>query len=229
MNYVKTIVCLANSRKHGGRCIAGKEVLPKAYGPWIRPISARPSAEVSTEERCYENGGDPCVLDIVEIPMVAAAPSLHQSENHIIDAGLYWTKSAELPWGELQHLVDRPAMLWANGDSSYNGLNDRIMLNDATRMTNSLVLIEPDKLSVEVQREGEGFGNPRRRVRASFRLQNVSYTLAVTDPVAQRAFLAKPDNDYPLPDTYLCISLGEAYTDGYCYKLVAAVIGITAL
>jgi hypothetical protein len=24
--------------------------------------------------------------------------------------------------------------------------------------------------------------------------------------------------------TYLCVSLGEAHTDGYCYKLVAALI-----
>lgn len=65
MNMTKRIVCLANSRKHSGRCIAGKEVLAGAYGEWIRPLSARESAEVSEEERRYQNGSSPHVLDVI--------------------------------------------------------------------------------------------------------------------------------------------------------------------
>ena len=38
---VKRIVCLANSRKRGGRCVAGKELLADGRaGGWIRPVSA---------------------------------------------------------------------------------------------------------------------------------------------------------------------------------------------
>jgi len=224
MNYVKKIICMANSRKQSGRCIAGKEVLPYGYGSWIRPISARPSAEVSEEERRFENGQDPRVLDIIDIPMIAAAPSLHQTENHIIDAGCYWEKTGDLPWMELKHLVDNPVPLWSNGDSTYYGLNDRVRLELASKMTNSLVLIEPDNLVVHVQTEGVEFGNPRRRIRAHFMYQGFNYILVVTDPVAEQTFLAKADGCYPLIDTYLCISLDEPYTDGWCYKLVAAVI-----
>jgi len=207
MNYVKKIICLANSRKHSGRCIAGKEVLPHGYGSWIRPISARPSAEVSEEERRFENGQDPRVLDIIDIPIIAATPLLYQTENHIIDGGYYWAKTGELPWTELKHLVDNPALLWSNGDSTYYGLNDRVMLELASKMTNSLMLIEPENLTVNVQTEGAEFGNPRRRVRASFTHQGLHYILVVTDPVAERTFLAKPDGRHPLIDTYLCISL----------------------
>lgn len=220
MSYVKKIVCLANSRKNFGRCVAGKEAISSGYGPWIRPISSRPSAEVSHQERSFENGQDLRVLDIIEIPMIGATPSLHQSENHVIDATSYWVKSGELPWGELETLVEKPSGLWPNGDSSYNGKNDRVKLEIASRLTNSLTLIEPETLTVVVQPE---WGN-KRRVRAHFRYQNMNYVLPVTDPVASQYFLAKPDGEYPLTDAYLCVSLGEAFTDGCCYKIVAAII-----
>jgi len=97
-------------------------------------------------------------------------------------------------------------------------------VEQAATMTHSLMLIEPENPNIAVQTEGAEFGNPRRRVRANFTHQGVEYRLIVTDPVAERAFLAKPDGRYPMITAYLCVSLGEAHTDGYCYKLVAAVI-----
>jgi hypothetical protein len=224
VNYTKTIICLANSRKHSGRCIAGKEVLANGFGPWIRPVSARPSAEVSEEERRYEDGTDPHLLDIVEVPMLAPAPVLQQAENHILDAGYYWTKKGEFLFADLSKLVDLPEILWSNGDSTYNGLNDRVKVDVAAGLPNSLVLLKPQDLSVSVQTEGAAFGNARRRVRASFKHNGTSYILAVTDPVAEREFLAKSNGTYSVKNAYLCVSLGEAHTDGSCYKLVAAVI-----
>lgn len=220
----KKIVCLANSRKHSGRCIAGKEVLREGYGAWIRPISARPSAEISEEERRYENGALPEVLDIINVPVIAATPQLHQSENYVIDSQYYWHKTGEICWPDVAQLVDEPAPLWANGDSTYYGLNDRVKVGVAARLKSSLVLIKPEDLTIKVVGEGAEFGNPRRRVRADFRHDGTHYSLVVTDPVAERALLARPNAEYETEDTYLCISLGEAHTDGSCYKLVAAVI-----
>lgn len=167
---------------------------------------------------------DPRVLDIIEVPMIGPASLLHQTENHIIDADYYWTKVGVLPWAELKHLIDKPASLWLNGDSTYYGLNDRVKVEHASQITNSLLLIRPETLKICVEKEGEEFGNPRRRVRADFTYRGQKYILIVTDPVAERAFLAKPNGHYPLTATYLCISLGEPHTDGKCYKLVATVI-----
>jgi hypothetical protein len=225
MAEIKRIVCLANSRKHSGRCIAGKEVLADgSYGGWIRPVSARPGAEISEDERRYEDGRTAKLLHIVDVPVIAAAPVLYQSENYIIDSDLYWAKKGKLAVDDLDPLVDNPPCLWWNGDSTYYGANDRVKLDVASKLRTSLLLLKPKDLKLLVPVEGAEFGNPKRRIRASFTYKNVYHSLIVTDPVAETALLAKPNAEYKMNDTYLCVSLGEAHTDGSCYKLAAAVI-----
>lgn len=87
------MVCLANSRKLKGRCIAGKRLGPgKEAGNWIRPVSKRENQEVSEDERQYEDGSDPRVLDIVEVPMLRPTPVGCQTENWLLDPAKYWKK-----------------------------------------------------------------------------------------------------------------------------------------
>jgi hypothetical protein len=224
MGESKKIVCLANSRKHSGRCIAGKEVLANGYGKWIRPVSARSSAEISEEERRYENGALPELLDVISIPIIGATPQLYQSENVVIDADYYWVKKGVLSFDDIEQLVDPPAPLWTSDDSTYYGLNDRVKVDIAARLPNSLMLIAPKDLTIKVVTEGSEFGNPRRRVRADFEHVGKDYSLIVTDPATEKVLLARPNAEYQPKNTYLCISLGEAHTDGSCYKLVATVI-----
>ena len=64
-----TVVCLANSRKHGGRCVAGK-VIGEPGGPyWIRPVSARPDGSLSLGEIRLPDGTLPQPLDIIQVPV----------------------------------------------------------------------------------------------------------------------------------------------------------------
>jgi hypothetical protein len=74
VNYRKTIICLANSRKLTGRCVAGKEIIDNKIGAWIRPVSARPTGELSEEERRFPRGQDPKLLDVIKVPMIGARP-----------------------------------------------------------------------------------------------------------------------------------------------------------
>jgi hypothetical protein len=38
-NVIKRILCLANSRKLSGRCVAGTEIVKGRPGTWLRPVS----------------------------------------------------------------------------------------------------------------------------------------------------------------------------------------------
>jgi hypothetical protein len=226
MTYKKTIVCLANSRKPpSGRCVAGREFVDNAFGPWLRPVSARSTEEISEEERRYETGQDPRVLDIISITLSGPKPHRHQTENHVIDADYHWQLKGTVTWEQLQQAVEViDAPLWRNGYSTYYGLNDRVPESEVAGLVRSLYLIRPNDLGIAVVKEGAEFGNPRRRVRALFKSHRASYSIIVTDPVVERQYLGQADGTYHLNDAVLCMSLSGMHDDGFAYKLAAAVI-----
>jgi hypothetical protein len=222
MPYTKRIVCLANSRKMSGRCIAGKEISKDShFEGWVRPVSNRPTEEISMDERRYENGEDPKLLDVISIQMRGHVPHAHQTENHLIDAEYYWVKRGVATWDDLDPAVEAfHGTLWVDGNHSYNGENDRIPEAETLELDNSLTLVETEDLGIVVAHEGR---NPKRKVRARFSLGGKRYGIAVTDPVIEREYLAKENGECPIGVARLCISIGEPY-QGYCYKLVAGVI-----
>jgi hypothetical protein len=115
MATVKRIVCLANSRKLNGRCIAGKEFGGNEFGAWIRPVGARQHGEVSEYERQFENGSDPRVLDILDVPLLDPQPKDFQQENWLLDPNYYWVKIGRATWSDLIRLADRVEPLWIGG------------------------------------------------------------------------------------------------------------------
>jgi hypothetical protein len=106
---IKTLVCLANSRKLSGRCVAG--IVDGGHEEWIRPVSARPNREVSEYERQYEDGSDPRVLDIVSVPLLQPQPYSYQSENWLLDPDYYWKKIGRVGWDKLLTLEQQPETL----------------------------------------------------------------------------------------------------------------------
>lgn len=223
MAITKRIVCLANSRKLQGRCIAGRELIGGQPGGWVRPVSSREHDEVSEYERQYEDGSDPRLLDIMDVPLLEPRPRDFQRENWLLNPDYYWRKVGICSWTDLQTLVDPAGPLWTNGHSSYNGINDRIPLEQARELDSSLRLVNARDVRFSVFKPGEAFGNPKRRVQARFRHDRTDYHLWVTDPNFERAYLAKPDGNYDIGDCLLTVSLGEPYS-GYVYKLVAAIM-----
>jgi hypothetical protein len=231
MAYVKRIVCLANSFKIGGSCIAGREVLGNGkHGGWIRPVSARLTAEVWASECRYQKNSSPKLLDIIDVPLLKAAPRNHQTENHEIDPKTWWVKVGELPWDELKQLRERPASLWINSDCTGLGAFNCISEGEAATLHDSLVLIRPENFVVKVGSKTWD-GKTRKTYRGSFRYNGTSYVLQLTDPVATNAFEVKAEGDYPLKDVDICVSLTEPWVkdNNRCHKLVAAIFSERSL
>ena len=223
MPVIKRLVCLANSRKLLHRCVAGKELVGGQPAAWIRPVSAREHEEVSEYERQYQDGSDPQVLDIMDVPLLDPRPKNYQQENWLLDPDQYWKKASVVTWDDLASLADAAASLWIDGHSTYNGRNDKIPRSLSASLTSSLRLLRVDRLGLAVFKPGEAFGNPKRRVQGHFQHAGCDYKLWITDPRYERAFLAKPDGEYEIGECYLTVSLGEPHKDA-CYKLIAAVI-----
>ena len=225
MPELKRVVCLANSRKLTGRCIAGREwTYGNGVGNWVRPVSSRKNQEVSEYERQYEDGSDPQVLDIIDIPVLEPRPEGYQTENWLLDPDYYWVKKGRFSRLDMHELVDVIRPLWIDGQSTYHGRNDRILLESAcSTVSDSLRLVPVERLKLSVFKPGEAFGNPKRRVQGQFSHAGTKYALWVTDPEYEREYLAKLDGNYEIGESYLTISLGEPY-EGACYKLIAAIV-----
>lgn len=223
MTYVKRIVCLANSRKISGRCVAGKEIVGSGFGSWIRPVSSRLAGELSELDRRYQNGTDPKLLDVVDIQMTQHTPHGFQTENHVIDDQAYWNLVRTCTPAELAGALDAvPGVLWDNQSSSTSGLHDRVSEALAAQLQGSLVLINVNKLTIGVAIEGAAFNDAKRKVRGSFSFNNALYMLSITDPVIEREYLKRADGEYDAGPATLCISLGDIW-QGYAYKLIAGV------
>jgi hypothetical protein len=222
MPNVKRIVCLANSYKYpNGRCVAGREMLGNEYGGWIRPISERPTAELSISEYIYENNSSPKPMDIIDIPLLRVDPRHHQIENYVIDTGR-WIRQGILPFSELDNLCDQPESLWINSQHTQSGYYDCITQDEAASVQGSLMLIKVQDLRIEV---GRNYWNGKRSYRAQFHYGGVYHDLSVTDPIVRSAFSARQEGNYQFNDVYLCISLTEPYRhDNRCHKVVAAII-----
>lgn len=220
----ETFVCLANSRKLSGRCVAGKITSGARIGNWVRPVSARPSHEISEEERRYADGSTPKLLDVVQVEFLSEQGIDHQQENALIDPNFYWVKTGHLSWEEAAALSERPASLWLNNHSSYSGQNDRVPEAMLHGIETSLAFIRVPNMSISVAAEGAAFGNNKKKVRGSFDFRSQRYALMITDPAIEDEYIAKGIGRYSIDEEILaCISLAERH-EGFAYKLIASII-----
>jgi hypothetical protein len=217
---VKTIICLAASRKPGGRCIAGKDYSDSNV--WIRPVSSAKEDAIDNTQSRYLNGKLAQVLDIIEIPVLEYKPKQHQIENVLINDKIKWVKKGTFNLQDLEKLIDKPASLWSAWNSSYNGTNDRIEYSNLSGIKGSLYLVKVN-CTIQIKIEGKEFDNPKKKMRCAFQYAGTDFLLPVTDPVMEQNYKTKTEGQYQLGIKYICVSLGPIHTDNHAYLFVAAV------
>lgn len=218
------IICLANSRKYSGRCIAGKQWVEGVVGGWVRPVSGEGTGELTRDQITLRGGGMPELLDLIAVPLLDLVSDGYQSENRPL-AGGRWVRSARWPAERVGELLDDVDRLWINGHHSSSGHNDRMPTELVTgTLASSLLFIRVSRLAFTVVRDNKGLN----RVRARFVYNGEDYWIPVTDPTLETQYLPRDVGEYPAeaPEVCVTVSISEPY-DGYCYKLASAFIGLT--
>ena len=231
-------ICLANSRKHGGRCVAG---IRTDGGGWIRPVSRGSSGTLSRGHYTLDNRSEAGLLDVIEVEVSAPRAEPHQPEN--------WVLGRE-HWGFIDWILGTPQwrlierievakalpsleQFTSHGPDLLCGQEGRVSYTDLNNSPApaSLALIEPSNVSFIVAESSKG----RIQTRAGFQFGGKHYALPLTDPKWERILsnstlgIHRPESAGVTPQQrlFFTISLGEPF-NGECFKLVAAVIVLPA-
>lgn len=223
---VKAVIIFANSSKPPGRCIAGRELADtkkRKYGGWIRPVSA--GGAITIRDSKLEDGSQPQLIDIVNIPIIKHSPKPGQPENYLIDPEHGWQRAGKLPPRHLEELVEEPDDLWLSDRSHPDFVTSEFIAEKPPKQ--SLYLIRPNGLSLNMFWWGS-----RKRLKVVFRYEGTTYGLQVTDPeiwgLVRSIFPGQMDSDKEIElkngdDYYLCVSLAGQWEKKH-YKLVAGII-----
>lgn len=216
------IVCLANSWKRGGRCVAG---LRTDGTGWVRPVSAEPEGILQAKHYQLAWGREAAVLDILNVPLLGPQPAPHHPEDWRVDTGRR-KRGGPVSSQALLEFLDQglsygPKLL---GDCNEKISHSFLQCHPAAE---SLALVRPETLSWQVRRQPDA---AKPKIRAQFVLADAFYSLPLTDPVCLHRLANLPDGDHAW-DTgqtpLLTISLGEPFgQNADCYKLVAGVISL---
>lgn len=230
------IICLANSLKHGGRCIAGFKTDGSG---WLRPVSAQVDGTLHSQHYTLEGRREPELFSILKIECDRPHFRSHQPENWIVSDGrwefLGWPTALQL-----NQLLKREIQKASNLSALLGNQSDRISLETLHNnpASASLCLIKPKGIIWKI----ETFPN-KRKFRVLFALNKIEYNLSITDPHWRNLLDRLDDGEYSCkeaieqlnlenfdPDKFLfTISLGEPFQPAdnesfYCFKLVSAVI-----
>lgn len=215
----KYFICLANSYKRGGRCVAGVEIVFDTNGGlkpvcdddgrprWIRPIATTTYGEIPN----YVAEGIK-LLSIVKLYNVVPCPNKPHTEN------VYYSKLEQCKYdlsnadSLLNHLIN------STHQSIFRNRGRAVSAEMSTGIDYSLMLIHVENAYAYIDENREKSKN-----RMSFSYYGADYDFPITDPIFLEEFQKEPECYANIPDVYLTISLGLEF-EGWHHKLVAGVI-----
>ncbi|MEM9213686.1 MAG: hypothetical protein AAGD25_05005 [Cyanobacteria bacterium P01_F01_bin.150] len=216
-----TLICLANSWKHGERCIAGIDIYT---GQWVRPVCDRlPDGQVPADIRLID-GDEPALLDILSIPLAYKVDRDRMArENYWIRDGQWQRIDRAQPARVMTFCSCRPQILHTERKYvSEPWLRSQPLQN---RRTLELIRTQSFQVTGDVRSTGT-------RWKGSFTtaLGQTIYQVPITDP----AFVAQLDQGHrPSAQCLITMSLGLPHRppswegDDPCWKLIAGVIELS--
>ena len=220
----KVFICLAKSARDKAFCVAGKEILingnriEKIFN-WFRPVGITSDA-IPSSDFPFSIG------DIVSCEVGSAKVELTQPENFILCNDAKWQKIGHISTSNAeknyQLFEDRPDSLWGFGESSTNGINDKISEARAPQYNASLYFIKAENPIVYKRDQSYYPEEGKIKTRLKFFYNNINYDLVVTDPSFTGNYrnVLSIGEEIKLDNFYITVSLAKPY-NGYCYKLVA--------
>ena len=208
------ILCLANSYKEGGRCIAGilldennAPVFNNGRPVWIRPICKAKHGQVPNY-LCKHI----VPLDIIQIDGTKVVGTGYQSENTTFDENqILVVDKVEKTF--IDNLHDTTSLIFKNRGKA---LPEDII----NELDHSLLLVRSNEFEI-IEKKYEDKEHPQ--IRLNFVFNGNSYNLPITDPI----FLNKYEDEKSILDQNesidIILSLGVPFREWY-YKLVATII-----
>lgn len=212
-----TLLLLANSYKHGGRCLAG---LRTDTWQWVRPVSERDGHEISTSA-CATEDGPLRPLDIISLTAIRPEPLAHQEENVVVREETI-RKVGRNEVSECANLLQRTSSKLPYFAKTSNDSIDAIFFTKGPPSRPSLALIEVPEAQVYPGPSSGGAPAKSRRIR--FMHSGNHWDLRFTDEnVKPRT--AKFDTG----PAFLCVSIGDYFAKKNAhYKMVASLIPIAS-
>ena len=221
----KTFICLANSYKHGNRCIAGVEIelYPQrnsyvvkrdANGNpiWFRPIHRR--AEAGAIPNSEAQGIS--VLDIVKATQVEPCPDGAQKENFFysrLERVNRVTKDSQ----NLDGFVDN------SHHSLFGNRGAAVPPDRFVNLDYSVLLIKCTQVEFYMKDRTQWEEKPQPRGKLTY--NGTVYDLPVTDPIFRQTVQNDLQTANSFADYYITLSLGVEH-DEWHSKLIACVIPI---
>lgn len=228
----RDIVILANSRRHDGRCIAGKDLVT---GEWIRPINILGKGKPRLDQSAFM-GEDfaslsmpksgPQLLDCVRIGFDKPCGDYCQPENILID-GNKWTGRSRFPRERISELIDCSSCCFIGKGDCYSDYYPAAALKkNPLKSSLTFIRITKDKNKSEIIHTTSKMGKPQNRLK--FEYGSRPYNLVITDKTYEDSVVLSQNDDSKIfEDCYISIGVGEVFSLGDTllhYRLIVGII-----
>lgn len=212
------IVCLSNSFKEGGRCLAGieinenRQIIFRNNRPkWIRPVCNTPHEEVPNQIAVNIN-----YYEVIEFDI---DPNYSRDDYQCENVLIQNNHITSIQHVNMNNIMDR---LCDNNKFNliFGNRGKAVHPDQIGTLNHSLMMINVSNFEI-IERTYEGQNYPQ--IRISFNYNSNNYELPITDPFFLHQYQLNNNLLENVESLYLILSLGVLH-EGWYSKLVATIL-----